>query len=123
MNEEKLLDIASKLLERSQAGDIAWSETADTNTYSAAFPEYSVTILILDYKTFKHPNNYAFSVYNDKGMQVESIETSLERHIEESELSSGAWQTLSRLYDIARSQALKSNEILDDLLTRLSSDG
>lgn len=116
MNEEKLLEIAVKLLERTRAGEIPWSETADTKKFSAAYPEYAVTISIDDYNV-----DYVFSVANEKGIQIESVDTDKLRGLG-SEIFSTGRRTLSQLHGLARRQALKSDEILDDLLTRLSSD-
>ena len=121
MNNEKLLKIAKKLIERSQAGEIGWSETADANTYSAAFPEYSVTIA-----HYRAPNDflgiYAFSVYNEKGTEIESVRGDNIVKFTDQGIDETSAQQLAPLYEVARRQALKSDEILDDLLTRLSSD-
>ena len=116
MNDEKLLEIAARLLERTLAGEIPWSETADANTFSTAFPDYSVSI------AFDPPGflitgasntSYVFSVFNEKGTVVESTRGSTNALVD---------TVLKPLYESARSRTLKSEEILDDLLTRLSTD-
>ena len=105
MSDEKLLKIAEKLLERTRAGEIPWSETASPDNFAAPFPEYAVTVQEYSGRI------YRFSVHNEKGTVVES--TSLK----------GVDTILGRLYESARSRVLKSDEILDALLNRLSGDG
>ena len=118
MNDEKLLEIAEKLLERTRAGRIVWSETVDSNTYTAAFPDYSVTIAYIQPTMVNAGttsfDGYIFSVFNENGTEVESTRYGGGK---------GAETILGALYESARSRALNSDEILDDLLTRLSGDG
>ncbi len=122
-SDEKLLKIASKLYERSMSGDISWSETADLNKFSAAFPDYSVTIAHYDSQVDFLMGTYIFSVYNEKGTEIESVQGDYGlRDSEEGTFRTSA-DMLAPLYQAARRQALKSDEILDDLLTRLSGDG
>jgi len=44
MSDEKITAIAERLLEKSEKGEVAWSDTADENTFAVDFPDYSITV-------------------------------------------------------------------------------
>ena len=44
MSNEKMDQIANRLLELSQQGKVNWSDTADEDKFFVAFPDYSVSI-------------------------------------------------------------------------------
>ena len=107
MSDNRLVAIAEKLLDQSRRGEISWVETADESSFSVAFPTYSVSIQRPDSST------YAVGVYNKNGTEIDSI-TARRRDVK-------LYKTLQVLFIIARRVALKTDQVLDDLLDRLSS--
>jgi len=81
----------------------------DESTFSVEYPTYSVSIRRPRGRDF-----YMLSVNNQYGTALKSLE------IPEGQ---DGYETLKELFEIARRIGLKSDEVLDDLLVRLSSDG
>lgn len=106
MNDEKIIAIAERLLEKSEKGEVAWSDTADSDTFAVDFPDSSISIITAR-------RYYAIIVHNERGTIVESM-----RANEGDE----NYSTLANLFESARSMVLKSDEVLDKILKRLSGD-
>ena len=108
MSDERMIAIASKLLERTRKGDVGWSDTVDENTFSVAYPEYSVLI-----RRAADGRTCVLSIQNVHGSEVQSLRLAPY----ETE-----FETLDELLQLARRTALKTDEVLDDLLGRLSKE-
>ena len=44
MADSKMLEIAERLLERSEKGEVSWQDTVDDTEFIVALPEYSIVI-------------------------------------------------------------------------------
>ena len=106
MSNEKIAAIADKLLEKSAKGEVAWSDTADARTFSVVFPDYSISVRS-DY------DYYEMSVHDERGNVVESLSGIMNEE---------NYSKLRTLFESARRSALKSDEVLDNILERLSDD-
>ena len=130
MSIDKLATIAEKLLEQSRLGQVGWSDTADEDRFSAVYPEHSVTIsselrerpvasAFLDPISFRPPRTeryrvYGLAVHDGLGREVESVAVNDRED---------NYQAFEELFQLARRKALKTDEVLDDLLERLSAQG
>lgn len=108
MNDEKIIAIAERLLEKSEKGEVAWSDTAVQNNFAVDFPDYSISLhLDMIY------GNYTLKVHNERGSIVQSLGASRDEE---------AYSTLAALFESAKGTALKADELLDNILERLSGD-
>ena len=122
MSDERMMAIATKLLERTRKGDVGWSDTADEDAFTVAYPTYSVSLRKISptypvslgtIPPVMAPNYYVLSVRNAYGSEIESLPI---------RLSEDGFETLRDLFQLAKRIALKADEVLDDLLGRLSKE-
>ena len=114
MATEKMITVAEKLLEQSQKGGVAWAATADERTFSVSFPESSVSISVpvRNRGVFGPQEFYRLAVHNETGSEADALEVDLDHT---------SFNTLKQLFGSARRKALHTDEVLDDLLSRLGS--
>jgi hypothetical protein len=113
----KLIDTLAKL---TQIHKIAWSETADEDTFQTSFPQYNVSVT----KKYAGQNwgedyyEYRITVRDQTGKVLEDAGHSDFRGVES--LGGGTAESMMKsLYDNARRSALKVDEALSDLLSSL----
>ena len=106
MVDQRLVSIAGKLLEQSRAGEIDWNERADEDAFSVSFPESSASI------SYNDGVGYTLEIRNEHGTVVDSLSSF--------HSPDPSYEPLRELFDIARNIGLKTDEVLDGLLERLS---
>ena len=111
MSDERLAAIAERLLELSRKGDAEWKETADGNKFSVSYPGSSVSIQKVD-------TGYILWAYNQRGTEVESLRALPDE--EEYELD--VLRLLGELFQLARRIGTRTDDVLDELLERLSGE-
>ena len=108
MSDERLVQIAEKLLERSKRGEIEWKETAGESSFSVSFPGYSATI------TKVSSSRYKLAVQNRLGTDVDSLRASGTRR------DSEPFEMLMQLFQVARRVGVGTDQVLEGLLGHLS---
>ena len=106
MANEKMIKIATSLLEKSRKGEIAWEETSDQDTYLASFPSYSVQLVKATDWLF------ILSIVDSKGRRLDSLRSG-DEGIPDS-------VRLNDLFEMARHRALSVDVTLDDVLENLT---
>lgn len=109
MDEDRVIKVADRLLAKSQAGEIAWQETADEDTFPACFPDYSVRIS--KYET-RGATNYTLTLADSMGRDLKSL-------LSIGPPSPEVAETLKDLFELARGRALSVDEKIDRILESL----
>ena len=105
MSQEKMVEIASMLLEQSRQKKVDWSEILGAeNRFFVAYSDYTIRI------TETHAGHHILSVHSKKGTELESLAPP---NITDD------GKILSEIFKIARRNVLKSEDVLDDVLNRL----
>ncbi len=95
--------LVERLLSKTKAGEIYWREAVQPGEYTVSFPHSSVGIL-------SDKGGYSLRLYNDAGMLID--ETPIKR-------VPALSQTIE-LFSLARRQALRVDETLQELLKELA---
>jgi len=126
MTEQKVFELANRLLEKTRAGTQHWEASASDQAFLTSFPKYSVKIgRVWD----EHGENWitAIWIYNEAGNEIEAArEDVLSEKLQssshgpvESMNASVVAGVLKDLYEEARRSALNVEGALDDLLASL----
>lgn len=130
MTEQKILELANRLLERTRAGTQHWEASASDQAFLTSFPKHSVKIgRVSD----EYGQNWVtvISIYNEAGNEIEVAR----EDVLSEKLGSPGSETFPRLpqrlqaasvadvlkelYEEARRSALNVEGALDDLLASL----
>lgn len=109
MVEDKLRKLIDRLLVRTRAGELQWSETSSQDAFQASFPSYSLELERADTTIY-------IRVLNSEGKVLEWTSDQKMR-------TEGNWKNaddirkLDELYALARRQALRVEKALDELLS------
>jgi len=114
MSDERMPAIAQKLLETTKNGEVAWAETADDDTFSVAFPTYSVSI-----RYRRGYGEYTLSAHNRHGTEVKTL-TATPYPTAAGARMGDTGKLLEELFNMARQIGVKTDEVLDGLLERLT---
>ena len=108
--------LVEKLLALTQEGKVDWRDTADEDTFLAAFPKYVVTVRksedSFDSYGSKSEDSFDIRVADESGRTLEEATGGLNPRLR---------QNLRLLHEMARRRALHVDEALSDLLSSLSS--
>ena len=108
--DEKLIDVADKLIEPTQEGRVKWRlEEGNASKLSASLPASSIFVE-------KFRSEYEYYRISLVGLDGKNI-----RVINASDLD-GFYDTFARLYEAARMSAQKPDVVLDDILAHLSGE-
>jgi hypothetical protein len=113
------MQLAERLLAKTVKGELDWQRTENEDAYQVSLGDASVRIVENDYPGLQ---GYAYEVrvYNAEGVVVDSFTDRSLSQLGENPKSSGDWSlVLTELYALARRFALRTDEVLDDLLGRL----
>jgi hypothetical protein len=111
VTEEKIHELAKRLLERTRAGTQHWETTVSEQSFPASFPKYSVKIENAE------DQGPAISIYDGSGSQIEwADENQLRARLSVATMRFGI---LHELFQEARRSALDVDRALDDLLASL----
>lgn len=119
---DRMVQLAKLLTERTTSGRISWSSTDDESTFIYSAKRSSVTI---DQHYDQEGDPFTtLSVLNERGTAVETLQSSYAPPEGfGSEYTPASWnKPLEDLYSVARSSALKIDEVLDDLMRQLDSE-
>jgi len=108
-----MLNIASKLLERSRKGEVAWQKTVKDTEFIVSFPEYSFVIATIRYSDSEP--DYELSLTDERGTKIESL---VFRNSKED-----GYQALEELFQSARRRALGIDRRLEKALKDLEQGG
>lgn len=95
--------LVARLLDKTRAGEIAWRESARPGEYSVSFPNSSIGIV-------NDKGHCLVRVYNEAGLLID--ETLVKRN--------PSLEQLMDLLHLARRQALRVDETLQELLKELA---
>lgn len=114
MVDKRLATLVERLHEKTTSGRSKWREGIDSGEYQIDFPNYSI---FLTNEKDRHGNfSVKLAIINSNGTYLEDVhEKSLKQEIEYYE----AGNKLSELYELARRQALKVDESIDELLRQI----
>lgn len=108
---DKIIKIIDLIREKTEKGMVRWSETANSDTFEASFPNYSVTISA---RPGQVGVDFYISIFNSDGRLLEEWSD-----VELSTAAPGSLESLSSLYDAARGIALGIDDALNHLLVEL----
>lgn len=103
--DDKLRKLVDRLLKKTQAGELRWSETSSPESFQTSFPDYSIEVE-------KNKDLVLLRIYNSDGRIIESVVEKVSSFRDDAE-------ALSELHDAARRQALGVEKALDDILASL----
>lgn len=114
MSDDKLRMLIKRLLVKTIAGEVRWSETPSQEAFQASFPSYSVEVECAGGATY-------FRVYNSEGRVLDwTSDKVIEHEDKENFDESDDAEKLIELYGLARRQALGVERALDELLATLT---
>jgi hypothetical protein len=117
-------------VDQTKTCSIGWVETADENEYKLVYDDYAVSIrrIGVDYPHYRlsiyndvgteidYPH-YRLSIYNDVGTEIDSLEAHRGGLIEADD--SEHFKSLQELYELARHEGTRADQILDNLVERV----
>ena len=111
--EEKLFELATKLVAKTDAGDVSWEETGEASKYLTTFPHMSVAIAStsIEDRWGNTKPGHAISLIDSEGRPIEHLE--LEKHPQQS-------NPLADLFVRAKRQAFRVDQVLDEILAELA---
>jgi hypothetical protein len=136
--ELKFWDLIRKVLDRTVKDSLGWEKTPKSNTFQAAFPNFSVSIAEFDGPSPDSDPIYLFAIYDESGKRLDSVSDMwLAKALEPTNATSGSlmesllraadqvpagkvFDTMSTLYKEARRTALGVDEALDQILSSLA---
>ena len=109
MDNDKLLEIANIVFEKTKAGEMSWEKTSEVDVFQTSLPKYSIIV--------SRPRGVEFPLlrlFNESGELLEefSFARAIKTHFQDK---------LIELYDMVRRKALGVDEALDDILKVLAS--
>jgi hypothetical protein len=104
---EKMVKIATTLLERTRAGEIVWEETADKDTFLCSFPDYSARIARS--RDDGWDESFELVIVDSKGRRLDSLSS-----------GQGGADILPEMFELARRRALNVDEALGNFLETLT---
>ena len=105
-------DVIERLANRTSEGQVPWKPTADEATFAASFGSMSLLISTHERQTgIRRMTEYKLSVLDEKGYEIESAVYTAGFPSEN--------LPLSDVYRLAKRQALKIDERLQELVTLL----
>jgi hypothetical protein len=113
MADPRTVKITLGLVDQTKTCSIGWFETADENEYKLVYDDYAVSIrrIGVDYP------HYRLSIYNDVGTEIDSLEAHRGGLIEADD--SEHFKSLQELYELARHEGTRADQILDNLVERV----
>lgn len=111
MANDKLHKLIDRLLVKTIAMELKWSETSSQEAFQVSFSSYSVEV--------EHSDNTTYMrIYNSDGKVLDWTSDNVMRR-DVSWNSTTAIRKLEELYQLARRQALGVDKALDDLLSAI----
>lgn len=108
MINERMLELARRLLQKAEARQIDWEDDDWNDGYSISLNGNRVTVSLSS-------SDYVLSIFNEDGKFIDSIsDTDIENNNIYSE------ELIKKIYNFARRGALKSDELIDDILMSLA---
>lgn len=103
----KLLQLAQKIEDKTDHGELNWEETSNDNIFQVSFPKYSVSIERVPEteQTYEH---YVLRLFNERNTLMDELKSSQAPEI-----------SLEEIFDKARRTALNVDSALDDLMREL----
>lgn len=116
------LILFNRLYQRTRDGSLKWTETVDENTFSVAFKDFSVSIHSV--RGDHGATDYVFQILNDSGEVVDQFrDTELGSMFEYDEERREFYESVARLFEIARRNARGADQALKSILRQLGDDG
>jgi hypothetical protein len=106
--------LVEALIAESKNGSLEWEPMSGQRSFTVPLRKGSVAIRHCSYE---EEDWYEISILNDQGVEVETLTNS---KLDEDEGWTRKWyEILQQLFDLARRKALKSDEVLSDILEEL----
>ena len=123
MTEEKLVQLADKIEERSAAGTMRWEQTASNNEFQTTLSSFVIRIVC---SPGENGIDYAIRLTDSNGEELESITdvelSKLTRKISRGVNSKGGFEVMESIFKNAKRQALGVDKALDDILSELDDE-
>lgn len=116
MSYTKMVNLVTKLANKTAIGRIQWEPTNAKDTFQIAFPDYTVMISQV-FNDDTQEIDYFISIYNFTGSLIESVSD-----VELKDDFENAYKTMEELYESARRIAMGVDSALDSLLQSLDAD-
>ena len=114
MADPRTVKIAQGLLYQARRNSIGWVETADEDEYQLVYDDFAVSIRRVG---VDHPD-YRLSIYNEIGTEIDSLEARGGQYLTEGD-ENEPLKTLQELFELARYEGTRADQILDKLLERV----
>jgi len=115
-DEDKMIALAAKLLERTAAGKLHWEDTGFEDMFMASMEDASFRL------AKEGPEDYSLTVLSPRGRviaELHRVPPDYENQPVPERLGGTGYPPLRSLYDLARRDALKVDETIDNLLQKL----
>jgi hypothetical protein len=117
----RMVSLATSLLDRTRAGSIAWTATDDERRF--LFSGTNTSVSITSFVDEDDDNITSLSLLNSRGTIVESLDSDFEPRAPGSGYPPKSWnKVLDDLYHAARRSALNVDAMLDDLFAELDAE-
>ena len=111
---ERMVELADRILQRTLESGIRWVETDVDDQY--LYPASTSGVLIERREDYNEGISYQLTLLNDDGKAVQELHQGTERD-EAGDPAPASWnETLERLFDAARREALGIDSLLDKTL-------
>ncbi|HLY47539.1 MAG TPA: hypothetical protein VKQ73_18315 [Stellaceae bacterium] len=112
---DKYVQILNGLMERTDKGDLDWTETANKSAFLVSFPNYSIIFSEEQSQSGDLPD-YLISIKNSEGRTVDSFS---DVDLLSAEPGRKYFETMRDFFNKVRRKALRVDEALDDILSHL----
>jgi hypothetical protein len=123
MTEEKLVQLADKIEERSAAGTLHWEQTAESNEFQTTLASFVVRIAC--YRG-NDGIDYAIRLIGSDGIELDSVTdvelTKLARKSPRDAFPKSGFEVMESIFKNAKRQALGVDKALDDILSELDDE-
>jgi hypothetical protein len=113
--EERLLELANRLVQSTESGQIEWKGDQDSGFYVST----AAGAINIQSKDRDGQQPYRLVIYDSAGTEVDSLET-YTYQIDVDEWEPAAWNdSLETLYETARRNALNIDKVINDIVRDL----
>ncbi|MGE5270661.1 MAG: hypothetical protein ACM3JG_13420 [Thiohalocapsa sp.] len=117
----KYLQLLDRLIQKTDAGELAWEETAAGDAFQVSFPNYAVILSEAETPT---TIDYVVELVNADGRIIDRFsDVTLERTDPSSQRGGPRhFDRMKALFEVARRQALGVDKALDEILRELDNE-
>ena len=116
MATSKRVELADRLISKTEKGELEWEETADPDAFQVAFPNYSLWVDLVE--TPNGSRDIVITLFNSAGNKIDEfsdVDLSTETNLQ-------YYTKMNTMYQSARRKAVRADEAYDDILKQLGDE-